>query len=43
MMTISVGVRIACPVTIKATARNSTCTVFFVIELINLVLCDCPV
>ena len=32
MRTISNGVRIACPVITRPTARKSTCTVFLVIE-----------
>ena len=32
MMTMSMGVRIACPVMSNATAKNNTCTIFFVME-----------
>ena len=31
--TISIGVRIACPVMTRPTARKSTCTIFLVTEL----------
>ena len=34
MMTISIGVRIACPVIISPAAKKSTCTIFLVTEFI---------
>ena len=33
MITINIGVRIACPVRSKPIARKSTCTILFVTEL----------
>jgi hypothetical protein len=32
IMTINIGVRMACPVIIRPTARKSTCTTFLVTE-----------